>query len=141
MAVGHRDSGEATVRLADVPSAVERPVGSWRRQPDNDRRDDRPRKLAAALAEADIDYVHLPALGNPKNNRGPSRTGDPESRQRFRALLHDEVALQALDHIVGLLEDGAVAVLCCERSDEDCYRHLVAEAVLKARPSVELVAI
>jgi uncharacterized protein (DUF488 family) len=93
------------------------------------------------LAEAGIDYVHLPALGNPKNNRGPSQTGDPESRQRFRALLHDEIASQALDHIVGLLEDGAVAGLCCERSDEQCYRHLVAEAVLKARPSVELVAI
>ena len=101
----------------------------------------RPRKLAAALAEAGIDYVHLPALGNPKNNRGPSRTGDPESRQRFRALRHDEIALQALDHIVGLLEDGAVAGLCCERTDEHCYRHLVAEVVLKARPSVELVAI
>ena len=99
------------------------------------------RKLAAALAEAGIDYVHLPALGNPRNNRGPFRTDDPASRQRFRALLHDEIALRALDHIAELLEDGAVAVLCFERSHEHCHRHLVAEAVLEVRPSVELVAI
>jgi uncharacterized protein (DUF488 family) len=65
------------------------------------------RKLAAALAEAGIDYVHLPALGNPKDNRELFRTGDPASRQRFRALLRDEIALQALDHITELLEGGA----------------------------------
>jgi uncharacterized protein (DUF488 family) len=99
------------------------------------------RKLAAALAEAGIDYVHLPALGNPRSNGEPFRTGDPASRERFRALLHDEIALRALDHIAGLLEDGAVAVLCFERSHEHCHRHLVAEAVLEVRPSVELVAI
>jgi hypothetical protein len=32
------------------------------------------RKLAAALADAGIDYMHLPALGNPKDNRQPFRT-------------------------------------------------------------------
>ncbi len=99
------------------------------------------RKLAAALAEAGIDYVHLPALGNPKDNREPFRTGDPTSRERFRALLRDEIALQALDHIAELLEGGAVAVLCVERGHEHCHRHLVAAAVLEARPSVEVVAI
>jgi hypothetical protein len=31
------------------------------------------RKLAAALGEAGIGYVHLPALGNPKDNREPFR--------------------------------------------------------------------
>jgi Protein of unknown function, DUF488 len=49
------------------------------------------RKLAAALADAGIDYMHLPALGNPKDNRQPFRTGDAASRQRFRARLNDEV--------------------------------------------------
>lgn len=99
------------------------------------------RKLAAALATAGIDYVHLPALGNPKDNREPFRTGDPASRQRFRAMLHNEIASQALDQIAELLEGRAVAVLCFERSHENCHRHLVAEAVLEASPSVELVAI
>jgi hypothetical protein len=57
------------------------------------------RKLAAALADAGIDYMHLPALGNPKDNRQPFRTGDAASRQRFRARLNDEVAMQAVNHI------------------------------------------
>jgi uncharacterized protein (DUF488 family) len=99
------------------------------------------RKLAAALAEAGIDYVHLPALGNPKDNREPFRLGDPASRQRFRTRLRDQDASQALDHIAELLDGGAVAVLCFERSHEICHRHLVTEAVLQARPSVEMVAI
>lgn len=99
------------------------------------------RKLAAVLAEADIAYVHLPALGNPKENREPFRMGDLASHERFRALLDDEGAMQALDHIAGFLDDGAVAVLCFERSHEDCHRHLIAEAVLDATPTVELVAI
>src|SRR5437762_2686204 len=86
-----------------------------------------------ALAEAGIGYVHLPALGNPKDNRKPFRLGDPASRQRFRARLRDESASRALDHIAGLLDRGAVAVLCFERGHEHCHRHLVAEAVLQAR--------
>jgi hypothetical protein len=36
---------------------------------------------------------------------------------------------------------GDAAVLCYERSHEYCHRRLIAEAVLEARPSVELVAI
>jgi uncharacterized protein (DUF488 family) len=99
------------------------------------------RRLAAALRQVGIDYVHLPALGNPKDNREPFRAGEPASRRRFRALLHEEIALQALDQIGGLLEGGAVAVLCFERSHEHCHRYLVAEAVIEAKPSVELVAI
>lgn len=99
------------------------------------------RKLAAALADAGIDYMHLPALGNPKDNRQPFRTGGGASRQRFRARLNDEVAMQAVNHIAELFAAGAVAVLCYERSHEHCHRRLIAEAVLEARPSVELVAI
>lgn len=99
------------------------------------------RKLAGALGDAGIGYVHLPALGNPKDNREPFRSGDPASRDRFRALLHDQVALQAIDHIAELLDGGAVAVLCFEHSHEHCHRQLVAEAVLESKPSVELVAI
>jgi uncharacterized protein (DUF488 family) len=99
------------------------------------------RRLAAALGEAGIGYVHLPALGNPRDNRDAFRSGDPSSRQRFRSLLHDQGAVHALDHIAELLEGGAVAMLCFERSHEHCHRHLVAEAVLDTRPSVELVAI
>jgi hypothetical protein len=45
------------------------------------------RRLAAALAAAGVDYLHLPALGNPRDNRDAFRQRDPASRARFRALL------------------------------------------------------
>jgi uncharacterized protein (DUF488 family) len=99
------------------------------------------RKLSAALSEAGIDYVHLPALGNPKDNRELFRTGDPRSRGRFRALLDKRVAAQARRHNVELLDGGTVAVLCFERDHDCCHRQLVAEAVREVKPSVELVAI
>lgn len=99
------------------------------------------RRLAAALDEAGIAYVHLPALGNPKDNRDPFRAGDPDSRERFRELLSGDVAAQAVDHIAELLDGGAVAVLCFERTHEQCHRHLIVQAVMEAKPTTQLVAI
>lgn len=99
------------------------------------------RKLAAALGEVGIAYVHLPELGNPKDNRDPFRAGHPASRERFRALLTGDVAAQALGHIAELLDGGGVAVLCFERTHEQCHRHLIAQAVLEAKPTATLVQI
>src|SRR5437773_2633547 len=52
------------------------------------------RRLAALLADAGIRYVHLGALGNPKDNREAFRTGDRSSRSRFRDLLKERKAVQ-----------------------------------------------
>lgn len=41
-------------------------------------------KLAAALADVGIEYVHHRALGNPKDNRAGFREGQPASRARYR---------------------------------------------------------
>ena len=43
------------------------------------------RKLESALAEHGIRYIHLPALGNPKDNRAGYRAHKPQSRRRFAA--------------------------------------------------------
>jgi uncharacterized protein (DUF488 family) len=99
------------------------------------------RRLADALRAANISYVHLPALGNPKANRDPFRAGDPKSRRLFRTLLSAQPATDALDHVAGLLDDGAVAILCFERDHRCCHRHLVAEALQAVRPAVELVEV
>lgn len=99
------------------------------------------RRLAEALQRAGISYVHLPALGNPRENREPFRNGDPASWDRFRAQLGEHVAAEALNHIAGLLNCQVVAVLCFERDHQSCHRRFVAEAVRDATPSVELVAI
>lgn len=99
------------------------------------------RRLAAALDQVGIAYVHLPALGNPKDNREPFRAGDPASHDRFRTLLTSDGAGQALERIAALLDDGPVAVLCFERSQEHCHRRLVVDAVLEIKPAAQLIEI
>lgn len=99
------------------------------------------RRLEAALVDAGIGYLHLPALGNPRDNRDLFRSGDPVGHDRFRAVLDDESASRAVDHIAELLDGQVVAVLCFERTHEQCHRHLVAEAVRAAMPSLEVVKV
>jgi uncharacterized protein (DUF488 family) len=43
------------------------------------------KRLAAALGEAGIAYVHLPQLGNPKENRASFRAGEAQSHEQYRS--------------------------------------------------------
>lgn len=85
------------------------------------------KRLAQALAEHGINYLHLPALGNPKDNRASLRSGDPASHKRFAELLHTDAGATALSHVAELLDDQTVALLCFERSHSQCHRQLVAD--------------
>lgn len=96
-------------------------------------------KLAAALREAGIEYVHHRALGNPKDNRDGFREGAPESRRRFREVLGTDEATDALRHVAELLDEGVVALLCFERDHSACHRNLVADALRKSKPSIDVV--
>ena len=99
------------------------------------------RRLAALLADSGIRYVHLGALGNPKDNREGFRAGDPDSRSRFRRLLDERNAVQALDDISEFLDSDTVALLCFEREVGTCHRELVAQALLAERPALQLVEV
>src|SRR4030095_2585940 len=48
------------------------------------------RTLAAALAARSIDYLHLPTLGNPRDNRAPFHGGASLAGGRQRSLAHLE---------------------------------------------------
>lgn len=99
------------------------------------------RRLAASLADAGIRYVHLKALGNPKDNRAAFRAGEPTSRSRFKALLNEQGAVQAIQEIGDFLDRETVALLCFERELGTCHRELVAEALQVERPALELVEV
>lgn len=99
------------------------------------------RSLAAALAQVGIRYVHLGALGNPKDNRASFRAGDPRSRSRFLRSLETAEATEALRHVAELLDGETVALLCFEREHGACHRHLVAEALQLKDPRVGLVEV
>jgi uncharacterized protein (DUF488 family) len=97
-------------------------------------------RLAQSLIAVGIQYVHLPALGNPPDNRSAFRAGDPLSRRYYRSLLQEEHATQALQHVAELMDGGIVALLCFERDHDSCHRHLVAEELRRrVKPKVAIV--
>lgn len=95
-------------------------------------------RLAAALAEAHIGYLHLRELGNPKDNREAFRRGDRRAYDRFRKLLKEEEAARALQHVSELLDGEVVALLCFEGEHGRCHRGLVAGALSEEVPSLSL---
>ncbi|SON60269.1 hypothetical protein MSIMFI_01763 [Mycobacterium simulans] len=100
------------------------------------------RQLSAAVAAAGIEYVHHRALGNPRDNRDGFRAGDLESVARFRdAVLSTDDAQRAISQVVELLEGGVVALLCFEREQAECHRHLVVEHVQRRVPKVSVVEV
>jgi uncharacterized protein (DUF488 family) len=99
------------------------------------------RKLAEALQAAGIRYLHLRALGNPKDNRVQFRAGDPDSHAVFRQLMTEREGAEALRHVAELLDGETVALLCVERDDQACHRHLVAAELQRVEPKLDLIKI
>ncbi|MBZ4487676.1 DUF488 domain-containing protein [Microbacterium sp. cx-55] len=91
------------------------------------------RALAAALAEAGIAYVHMPVLGNQRDNRaGYGELDSPLARQvreRFTAELEAQGARKALEELADLARTGPVAVFCYEADEQHCHREQVLEQV------------
>jgi len=97
------------------------------------------RALAQRLADAGIAYVHLRALGNPRENRpGFAELVGPaghEARARYRsAVLESDAGRAALDVLARY--DSAI-VLCFEAHEGCCHRALVLKAVREVRESEE----
>ena len=90
--------------------------------------------LREGLGRAGIDYVHLRALGNPRENREGFRAGSPAARRRFLRTLTSKDGSTALDELADLSADRVVAVLCFEAEHDTCHRACVIEAVQERRP-------
>jgi transcriptional regulator with XRE-family HTH domain len=89
-------------------------------------------RLEAALSQAGIEYTHLRALGNPKDNRAPFWDGRvAEGRAQFRSLLGSEEARSDLERLAAHAKQSRVAVLCFEKDESRCHRQVVLETVRK----------
>jgi uncharacterized protein (DUF488 family) len=88
-------------------------------------------RLAARLRDAGIDYVHLPQLGNPRDNRDAFRRGDAAAAARYRAVLRTSEGQGALDQLLRLANQR-VTLLCFEHDAGECHRTLVADALVEA---------
>jgi uncharacterized protein (DUF488 family) len=92
------------------------------------------KKLAAALRDAGIGYLHLPALGSPDAAREAARSGDaPAFERHYRAQLATPAAEAALSAVLDSAARTPVCLMCYERDPRDCHRRLTAEALAAKR--------
>ena len=89
------------------------------------------RQLAAGLDERGIAYLHLRALGTPKDGRLAPRAGRLDAMFRiYEAHLATSQATEELDALIALVGPGKrVCLLCFERDVSHCHRLRVAELV------------
>lgn len=92
------------------------------------------RRLAEALSDAGITYVHLPALGNPRDNRAgfadTHGTAGREARDRFvTEVLTEPTGQEAIEAVARMAASSAVVLLCYEAEEKCCHRSLVLDAL------------
>jgi len=94
------------------------------------------RALSEALAEADISYVHLRGLGDPKEGREAARAGDVSRFKRvFTSHMATDAAQADLCTAVSLVEAGGACLMCYERDHSACHRTIVAQAISASLPT------
>ena len=87
--------------------------------------------LAAALAERGIDYLHLRALGTPKEGREAARRGDtPRMLAVYAEQLATPEAALALEQARAAVAERPSALLCFEREATHCHRAAVADLLV-----------
>lgn len=86
--------------------------------------------LSAALEARGIRYVHLRALGDPKEGRLAARAGDyPLFRRIFGAHMRTVVARDALATAAKLVASSSSCLMCFEADPAQCHRTIVANAL------------
>ncbi len=120
----------ATLKLANVEVLID-----IRDVPVSRKRGFSKTPLAEALERAELDYVHLRDLGDPKPGRDAARRGDIENFERiFRAHLAHDVSQEALTVAVDIAMRARATLLCFERDHACCHRSIVAEAMADREP-------
>jgi uncharacterized protein (DUF488 family) len=93
--------------------------------------------LAASLADAGIDYVHLRDLGSPKTARDAARKGQTAvMREIFEAHLAEPAAQFQLHEAAQIAKGRKAALLCYEAEACGCHRRVVAERLQELAPFV-----
>lgn len=95
--------------------------------------------LAASLAEAGIEYVHLRQLGTPKPGRDAARKGRIEEMTAiFQEHMAEPAAQLELARAKAMVAERRTALLCFEADHAGCHRAVLAER-LAAEDGFEVV--
>lgn len=88
--------------------------------------------LALALERAGIEYIHIPALGDPKEGREAARSGRMELFKKiFSNVLSGGPAQEALAYVEELAKHKRICLMCYERNHHDCHRKIVSDQLEK----------
>jgi uncharacterized protein (DUF488 family) len=97
--------------------------------------------LRNELAEVDIDYIHLRALGTPADGRAAARAGRTEDLKRiYSGQLELPEAIAESAQMLALANEKPSALLCYEREPGGCHRTLLLRAVAPDAEVVDLFA-
>jgi uncharacterized protein (DUF488 family) len=89
--------------------------------------------LSQALEAVGIRYIHLKALGDPKDGRDAARAGRyAEFNRIYCKQLATPAARDALTQAGGAALESKCCLLCYERTPEHCHRKVVAETLAQA---------
>lgn len=99
------------------------------------------RALRDALERVGIRYLHLSALGNPRDNREAFRAGDVAAQERFVRSLSSPEGDAALELLLEQTADGTVAVLCFEADHETCHRAFVVDEAVTRMPELQAIQV
>ena len=84
--------------------------------------------LREALADNEIEYTHLKALGDPKAGREAMRRGDVTAfLEIFNEHIQSDEAQIALIEAIDLAKKESIVLLCYERDPKYCHRSIVVE--------------
>jgi uncharacterized protein (DUF488 family) len=89
-------------------------------------------ELAAALGEAGIEYVHLPALGGLRHTT-PASVNLGWRNKSFRGYadyIQTEAFANAIAGLIALASSASTAIMCAEAVPWRCHRSLIADALL-----------
>ena len=89
--------------------------------------------LAASLAEAGIDYLHLRQLGTPKPGRDAAHKGRiAEMHAIYEDHLREPAAQLELAQACEIARTRKAALLCYEADVHRCHREIVAQRIREA---------
>lgn len=84
--------------------------------------------LSTAVNQAGIDYIHVKALGDPKEGRDAARAG---KMNKFRAIFENVLAgtsaQSALADLEQLARSKRICLMCYERDHHACHRKIVSD--------------
>jgi uncharacterized protein (DUF488 family) len=115
----------ATLQDAGVTTVLDVRELPWSR-----RREFTKTRLAEALVDGGIGYLHRKALGTPKAGRDAAKAGDRTTfYEHLVAQLDSAEGQAALAEAANLAKEGGLCLLCYEHDPAQCHRSDVAARI------------